>query len=84
MYNYTYFYLKESGSDKEEATIVKRGHRKTKANPNVQGTSKKQKKQHSSSSSETEESLVSVNYKSNRSVMPLGPGDQGATAELVN
>lgn len=53
-----------------------------KANPNMQGTSKKQKA-NSSSSSENEESLVSVNYKSNRSAMSAGPNDQGATATLV-
>ncbi|KRT84406.1 zinc finger protein [Oryctes borbonicus] len=71
----------ESNSSEEEATIVKRSHHRAKVNPNIQGTSKKQKTR-ASSSSENEEEIVSVNYKSNRSAMPAGPNDQGATASL--
>ncbi|GJQ78432.1 hypothetical protein Trydic_g11553 [Trypoxylus dichotomus] len=71
----------ESDSGKEDTIVVKRVHRKTKANPNIQGTSKKVKAS-VSSSSENEEDTVSVNYKSSRSAMPAGPNDQGATASL--
>lgn len=63
--------------------MIKRKH-KIKSNPNVQTTSRKKHSTNDSSNSETDEKIVGVSYKSNRSAAPAGPADQGATAVLVS
>lgn len=65
------FFLDSSDSE-PESSVVKPKSFKKKSNPNVQSTSKKDDK--------SEETFVS--YKSDKSAMPLGPSDQGATATL--
>ncbi|KAH1001192.1 E3 ubiquitin-protein ligase RNF113A [Dendroctonus ponderosae] len=76
----------QSGSeDEEQPAVVRRMKRKAKINPNIQRTGKQEKRQKADqeidgSGSDSDEVMVS--YKSNRSAMPSGPQDQGATAVL--
>ncbi|XP_055704492.1 E3 ubiquitin-protein ligase RNF113A [Phlebotomus papatasi] len=71
-----------SGSDQESA-VVRGNSRATKSNPNIHKSSgiKAKKIEHKDSSSEDDDAAI-VSYKSNRSAMPLGPTDQGATATV--
>ncbi|XP_055379798.1 E3 ubiquitin-protein ligase RNF113A [Condylostylus longicornis] len=75
----------DSGSESDKKLVVVRtDKKKKKLNPNIQSTSfrreRKRQKSSSNSSSSEEESSVAVSYKSNKSLQPLGPSDQGATA----
>lgn len=82
----TKHFLGESDIDNKESAVIRPNKRRIKSNPNIQSTStvKIPKGDNTSSSSESEdESNVTVSYKSNKSAMPEGPQDQGATAVLV-
>ncbi|CAH1117287.1 unnamed protein product [Phaedon cochleariae] len=72
----------DNSANEDDQTIVKHGKRKSRSNPNIQNTSKLQRKKDKEgegpSSSSDEDFLVS--YKSNKSAMAAGPADQGATA----
>uniref|UniRef100_A0A1B0CIF8 Ring finger protein n=2 Tax=Lutzomyia longipalpis TaxID=7200 RepID=A0A1B0CIF8_LUTLO len=74
-----------SGSESDQESAVVRGNARTaKINPNIHKTSstkvKRTAQEKTASSSEEDEESTLVSYKSNRSAMPLGPTDQGATA----
>lgn len=64
---------------------MRRMKRKTKINPNIQhtGKEKRQRADQEVNGSGSDSDEVMVSYKSNRSAMPSGPQDQGATAVLV-
>ncbi|XP_018570995.1 RING finger protein 113A [Anoplophora glabripennis] len=71
-------------TSEEEQTVIKQNKRRSKSNPNIQSSSKGHGKdasvvQNGSSSSDED---FGVNYKSNKSAMPAGPTDQGATATV--
>ncbi|GAB0094228.1 RING finger protein 113A [Sergentomyia squamirostris] len=72
-----------SGSDQESA-VVRKNVKSNKRNPNVHTTGNVRKKieEKGQSSPSEDEEITSVNYKSNKSAMPLGPQDQGATATV--
>lgn len=74
----------EDAPEKGEQSLIKFSKRKIKLNPNVQSTSGLQKlsKVTVDKSSSSDEDNFSVNYKSNKSAMPAGPSDQGATATV--
>lgn len=77
---------KSSSEDEGQHTIVRPNKRKSKINPNIQRSSRLEKKhktedgKNANSDSESDEMMVS--YKSKRSAMPDGPQDQGATSTL--
>ncbi|CAH1995501.1 unnamed protein product [Acanthoscelides obtectus] len=77
-------HLSESEEEEEETEgqqVVKHTKRKMKTNPNLQSTSRSEKKEKSAKSDQSSDSDdFRVNYKSNKSAMPSGPSDQGATA----
>ncbi|XP_055631235.1 E3 ubiquitin-protein ligase RNF113A [Toxorhynchites rutilus septentrionalis] len=77
----------ESDEAESESAVVVNQERKQKTNPNIQGTSglksrRKTDNQSASDSASDDNDDIKVVYKSNRSVAPTGPQDQGATAEL--
>lgn len=75
--------LEKSNPD-DQPTVVHKGKRKIKSNPNIQRTKhleKKMRSQDNASSSSDED--FRVTYKSNKSAVPAGPSDQGATATIV-
>lgn len=76
----------EKSDTEEQQTVVRKVKRSAKSNPNIQYTKNLEKKQKldegSGSSSDNENFRVS--YKSNKSAMPAGPSDQGATATIVS
>lgn len=73
-----------SSSDEETSSaVVRPTKRKSKVNPNIQMTSRLEKKQKTTTNSGSDSDEVTVSYKSKRSAMPEGPQDQGATAVLV-
>lgn len=65
--------------------MVKPTHFKRKANPNIQtsGQSVKKVSIEQDIKGVENEGSIGVNYKSDRSAVPKGPSDQGATATLV-
>lgn len=63
--------------------MVRPTKRKSKVNPNIQMTSRLEKKQKTTTNSGSDSDDITVSYKSKRSAMPEGPQDQGATAVLV-
>ncbi|XP_020277889.1 RING finger protein 113A [Pseudomyrmex gracilis] len=70
-------------SSEDETTVVRKQKKRDNRNPMIQSTSTKEyqeKTNHSDDSSE--EDSVTVSYKSNRTALPVGPSDQGATAVL--
>ncbi|XP_055916811.1 E3 ubiquitin-protein ligase RNF113A [Eupeodes corollae] len=75
-----------SNSDAEKSAVVRNEGRRKRTNPNFQSTklmSAKREKLAAQSSSDDdsgEDTNVVVSYKSNKSAMPVGPSDQGATA----
>lgn len=75
----------ENQNDSDEGSAVVKNNSK-KFNPNKHSTtaSRKSKKQNDSDSDAEKSSgdEVTVKYKSNRSALPTGPRDQGATAEM--
>jgi len=73
---------KSSSENEDATTVVRPNRRKSKINPNVQRSSRLEKKQKADASSGSDSDEVMVSYKSKRSAMPEGPQDQGATATL--
>lgn len=76
---------KDSSSSSDEDTssaVVRPTKRKSKVNPNIQMTSRLEKKQKTTTNSGSDSDDITVSYKSKRSAMPEGPQDQGATAVL--
>lgn len=82
------FFIKLNFTDKSdsenESTVVKPKHNKRKSNPNVQSTGTGVKKSHQNIDDKDDEESVTVSYKSDRTAVPKGPSDQGATATLVS
>ncbi|XP_059609346.1 E3 ubiquitin-protein ligase RNF113A [Phlebotomus argentipes] len=73
-----------SSSSDQESAVVRGSSRSGKINPNVHkssGVKSLKVKEKRASSSEDEDAAI-VSYRSNRSAMPLGPTDQGATATV--
>lgn len=77
---------KSSSENEDHPTIVRPNKRKFKVNPNIQRSSRLEKKHKTQdvngSSGGSDSDDVMVSYKSKRSAMPDGPQDQGATATL--
>lgn len=71
-------------NEEDQPTVVHKVKRTAKSNPNIQCTKnleKKKKFENEELSSSDED--FRVTYKSNKSAMPAGPSDQGATATVV-
>jgi len=68
-------------SSEDETTVVKK-ERKQNRNLMVQSTNMKKQQEKTSYNDSSEDDSLTVSYKSNRTAMPAGPSDQGATAIL--
>lgn len=76
---------KSSSENEAQPSVVRPTKRKSKLNPNIQRSIRLEKKQKlDGNTSDSDSDVVTVSYKSNRSAMPQGPQDQGATATLVS
>ncbi|XP_066255053.1 E3 ubiquitin-protein ligase RNF113A [Euwallacea similis] len=73
-----------SSDDEQPTKVVRPSKRRTKVNPNIQKSSRLEKKEKTEKkdSSDSDSDAVMVSYKSKRSAMPEGPQDQGATAVI--
>ncbi|XP_011861458.1 PREDICTED: RING finger protein 113A [Vollenhovia emeryi] len=70
-------------SSEDETMVVKKERKQDDRNPMVQSTSvKRQQEKASYNDASSEDDGVTVSYKSNRTALPAGPSDQGATAIL--
>lgn len=82
-YYLTTNYYKLDSEDEPESAVVRATTKVQKANPNIHKTAalaRKTKQQENSCGSSAEEEDPILSYKSNKSVMPAGPSDQGATS----
>lgn len=73
---------KDSAELKDSAPIVKKKFNPNKQSTTVQKRSRKQENDSDSDNVHSSDEEITVKYKSKRTVMPEGPRDQGATAEL--
>ncbi|CAO1321786.1 unnamed protein product [Diamesa tonsa] len=74
----------ENDSDEGSSVVIKNNSKKFNPNKHSTTATRKSKKQNDSDSDAEKSSgdEVTVKYKSNRSALPTGPRDQGATAEM--
>ncbi|XP_030756349.1 E3 ubiquitin-protein ligase RNF113A [Sitophilus oryzae] len=76
---------KPSSEVDEKPAVVRSNKRKFKVNPNIQQSTRLEKKlkaEANETDSGSDSDSVLISYKSNKSAMPRGPQDQGATATL--
>ncbi|XP_077279036.1 RING finger protein mdlc isoform X2 [Temnothorax americanus] len=72
-------------SSEDETTVIKKDKKQDDHNPMIQSTNVKRHREKTScdvDDSSEDDSGVTVLYKSNRTALPAGPSDQGATAIL--
>ncbi|XP_047366552.1 E3 ubiquitin-protein ligase RNF113A [Vespa velutina] len=74
--------LDDNESSEDETTVVKKEKKYDDRNPMRQSTNTKRYHHKSVNDDSSEDDSVTVSYKSNRTPMPAGPSDQGATAVL--
>lgn len=76
--------LIENSDSEDQHTIMKKNVRRAKSNPNIQCTKNLEKKQKIHDEEiESDNEDFRVTYKSNKTAVPVGPSDQGATATVV-
>ncbi|XP_029175977.1 E3 ubiquitin-protein ligase RNF113A [Nylanderia fulva] len=69
-------------SSEDETTVVKKEKKQRDHNPMIQSTNVKKQEEKTEYNDDSDEDDVTVTYKSNRTALPAGPSDQGATAIL--
>nr|XP_012220675.1 PREDICTED: RING finger protein 113A [Linepithema humile] len=69
-------------SSDDETTVVKKERKQDDHNPMVQSTNLKKQREKANYEDSSDDDNITVLYKSNRTVGPAGPSDQGATAIL--
>ncbi|KAL0129090.1 hypothetical protein PUN28_004048 [Cardiocondyla obscurior] len=71
-------------SSEDETMVIKKEKKRNDHNPMIQSTSikKPREKVNYGQGDSSEDDSVTVSYKSNRTALPAGPSDQGATAIL--
>ncbi|KAH0944968.1 hypothetical protein HN011_008805 [Eciton burchellii] len=72
----------DNDSSEDETMVVKKEKKQDTYNPMIQSTNVKKPREETNYDESSDDDAITVSYKSNRTVMPAGPSDQGATAIL--
>ncbi|EZA59678.1 hypothetical protein DMN91_005431 [Ooceraea biroi] len=72
----------DDDSSEDETMVVKKDKKQGNHNPMVQSTNVRKCQEKTNYDDSSDDDGITVSYKSNRTVLPAGPSDQGATAIL--